>query len=337
MGDRLASVPAWAWLAVIVALSAALRIWLVRGMVAPFVFVDEAIYTELARSLADSGSYAVREMPVSGYSVLYPALIAPAYGLFDGLVDAYTAAKVTNAVVMSLAAIPAYLLARRVAGQWLALLGAVIAVAVPSMAYTGTITTESLFYPVTLAFAFTLVRYLERPGLGRLAGLAGALAVAFATRSQSLAFVPAIATAPLLLAALRRRLDVLRPFVPLYAVGAAGALGLVVAPGCARAVAHRPARRIQHRRGGRLRRRPGPPLLALARRGARPLRRRAAVRRPARPLVAGGLRCPSACRSTSPPPRRWSSGRRSPSGRSRRASPPTASRTATSSSSRRCS
>ena len=228
MTDRLASIPAWAWLAGIVVLSTALRIWLVRGMVAPFVFVDEAIYTELARSLAETGSYAVRELPVSGYSLLYPALIAPAYVLFDGLVDGYTAAKVTNATVMSLAAVPAYLLGRRVVGQWLALLGAAIAVAVPSMAYTGTITTESLYYPVTLAFALALVRYLERPGIVRLAWLGAALGVAFATRSQSLAFVPAIATAPLVLGALRRRLDVLRPFLPLYVVGAVGGLGLVV-------------------------------------------------------------------------------------------------------------
>ena len=227
MRSRFASVPAWTWLGAIVIGSAALRIWLVSGMVAPFVFVDEAIYTELARSLADTGSYAVRELPVSGYSLLYPALIAPEYGLFDGLVDAYTAAKVTNAVVMSLAAVPAYLLARRLVGQWLALLGAAIAVAVPSMAYTGTITTESLFYPVSLAFALILVLYLGKPGYVRLGALVIALAVAFATRSQSLAFVPAIATAPLALAALRRRLDVLRPFVPLYAIGAAGALGLV--------------------------------------------------------------------------------------------------------------
>jgi hypothetical protein len=226
--SRLAAVPPWAWLAGIVVASAALRIWLVSGMVAPFVFVDEAIYTELARSLADSGSYAVRELPVSGYSLLYPALIAPAYGLFDGLVDAYTAAKVTNAVVMSLAAVPAYLLARRVVVQRLALLAAAIAVAVPSMAYAGTITTESLFYPVSLAFALLLVRYLERPGYPRLAGVGVGLAVAFATRSQSLAFVPALATAPLVLAALRRRVDVVRPFVPLYVLGGAAVLALVV-------------------------------------------------------------------------------------------------------------
>ncbi len=228
MTERLARVPAWAWLAAIVGLSWLLRLWLVRGMAAPFIFVDEAIYTELARSLADTGSFAVRETAVSGYSILYPALLAPVYGVLDSLVDAYAAAKATNAVVMSLAAIPTYLLARRVSGDRLALLGAAIAVVVPSMAYTGTLTTESLFYPVALGFAFVLVRYLERPGWRWLAALVVALAIAFATRSQSLAFVPAIATAPLVLALLRSRRSALRPFVPLYALGAAAAIGLVV-------------------------------------------------------------------------------------------------------------
>ena len=228
MTERLARVPAWAWLAAIVALSWLLRLWLVRGMAAPFIFVDEAIYTELARSLADTGGFAVRETAVSGYSLLYPALLVPVYAAFDSLVDAYAAAKATNAVVMSLAAIPAYLLARRVAAERLALLGAAIAVALPSMAYTGTMTTESLFYPVALGFAVVLVGYLERPGWAWLAALVVALAIAFATRSQSLAFVPAIATAPLLLALLRSRWSALRPFVPMYALGAAAALGLVV-------------------------------------------------------------------------------------------------------------
>ena len=215
---RAEAIPEWAWVAAVVVLSAGLRLWLVRDMVSPFVFVDEAIYAELARSLADTGEYAVRGTPVSGYSLLYPALIAPAYGL-DNLVDAYGVAKATNAVVMSLAAPPVYLLGRRVAGRWLALLGAVIAVAVPSMAYTATITTESLFYPVTLVLALVLVRYLERPSHRWLAALLVALGVALATRSQSLAFVPAIATAPLVLAAYRRRLRALRPFLPLYLLG----------------------------------------------------------------------------------------------------------------------
>ena len=61
-GERLRGVPAWAWLALLVVASAAIRLWLVRGMPAPFVFVDELIYGELAKSLAAGDGYAVREL-----------------------------------------------------------------------------------------------------------------------------------------------------------------------------------------------------------------------------------------------------------------------------------
>ena len=227
MGSRLRAVPAWGWLALIVLLSFALRAWLVRGMVAPFVMVDELIYAELAKSLAADGEMLVRGVPASGYSVLYPLAISPAFALFDDLVDAYGAAKTINALVMSLAAIPAYLLARRVASQWLSLLAAVLAVALPSLAYTGTLTTESLFYPAALVVALLLVRYLERPSWGRLAAVAAGLAAAYLTRSQALGFVPVVATAPPLLALFRRDARVLRPFLPLYVLLVAGALAVV--------------------------------------------------------------------------------------------------------------
>ena len=231
-----ARVPEWAWLASVVALSAALRIWLVRGMPAPFVFVDELIYSELARSLADAGTFAVRGAATTGYSTLYPALLAPAYLLFGALPDAYAAAKATNAVAMSLAAVPAWLLARRVAGRWPALLAAVIAVAVPSMAYTATLVTENLFYPLALLFAWTLVRVLERPSRGRTAALGGTLVASVATRSQALGFVAAIVLAPLVLALLRRDARVMRRFVPL--VGAIAALAVLVL--CVQLVRGRP-------------------------------------------------------------------------------------------------
>jgi len=126
--ERLRAVPAWAWLAVIVVGSAALRLWLVRGMNGPFIFVDELIYSELAKSLAVGDGYAVRGLATSGYSVLYPLLIAPAYVLFDGLPDAYAFAKSIDAVVMSLSAVPAFLIARRLVRPSFALLAAIIAV-----------------------------------------------------------------------------------------------------------------------------------------------------------------------------------------------------------------
>ena len=213
--ERLAAVPDAVWLAAIVVLSAGVRIWLGREMPAPYIFVDELIYSELARSLAETGSFAVRGVPTTGYSTLYPALLAPAYWLFEGLTAAYSAAKATNAVVMSLAAVPAWLLARRVVGRRLALLAALLAVALPSLAYTATLVTENLFYPLALVFAWTLVRVLETPSWTRVGALALALGAALATRTQALGFLGAIVLAPLVLALIRRDRRVLRPFLPL--------------------------------------------------------------------------------------------------------------------------
>ena len=227
--ERAARIPDAAWLTGIVVVSVLGRLWLVHKMPGPYIFVDELIYSELAKSLVETGSFAIRGVPVHGYSILYPALIAPAYWLFDALPNAYAAAKATNALAMSLAAVPAWLLARRVAGRLLALLAAVIAVAVPSMAYTATIVTENLFYPVALLFAWALVLVLERPSLRRVALLVVVLVASVATRSQALGFVGAAVLAPFLLALLRRDLRVLRPFVPL--VGAAVGLVVVVLVG----------------------------------------------------------------------------------------------------------
>src|SRR5207342_3262028 len=119
--DRLRAVPAWATLAAIVILSFAVRAWLARGMLGPFIMVDELIYSEMAKSFASDLGFSIRGVPVRGYGAVYPILIAPAYALFDRIPDVYATLKTINSLVMSLAAVPAYLLARRVVGKWLAL------------------------------------------------------------------------------------------------------------------------------------------------------------------------------------------------------------------------
>ena len=231
MRRSLGRVPVWAWLAAIVGLSALVRGTLVSGIVAPFIIVDEILWSEVARGLADAGEPLVRDTPDPGLGIVYPLLIAPAYLAFDGLVDAYAAVKLINSAVMSLAAIPAYFLARRVVGQWLALLAAVLAVAVPSLAYTGTVMTENVFYPLFLVLTLVLVLVLERPTALRVALLVGLVALAFATRVQAATFVPAILLAPLvlaLLAGLGLREAVRRYRVLFGAFAALGALALVV-------------------------------------------------------------------------------------------------------------
>ena len=164
MVARLRRVPAWAWLVALVLASSAVRAWLARDMQGPFIMVDELYYSELARSIADSGELLIRGVPSSGYGgVVYPALISPAYAIFDRLTDAYTAVKTLNALVMSLAAVPAYLLARRVVGTGISLLAAVLAVSLPSLVYTGSVMTENAFYPVFLVVALLFTLVLESP------------------------------------------------------------------------------------------------------------------------------------------------------------------------------
>ncbi|HEU0246032.1 MAG TPA: glycosyltransferase family 39 protein [Gaiellaceae bacterium] len=205
MGRTLRRVPVWAWLAAIVVGSAALRAVLGRGIVAPFIMVDEVIWSEVARGLADAGEPLLRDQPDPGYSIVYPLLVSPAFALFESLPDAYAALKTLNAVFMSLAAIPAFLLARRVVKDGLALLAALLAVALPSLAYTGTVMTENLFYPLFLYVVLVLVLVLEWPTAPRVVVLFALLGLAFATRVQAVALLPAVLLAPFLLAAFEPR------------------------------------------------------------------------------------------------------------------------------------
>ncbi|HUF01386.1 MAG TPA: glycosyltransferase family 39 protein [Gaiellaceae bacterium] len=198
-------VPVWVWLTAIVACSGLFRAVIGRGVAAPFIFVDELIWAELARGIAEAGEPLVRGEPESGYSLVYPLVLSPLYALFDTLPAAYEAVKALNAFVMSLAAVPAYALARRVVGPGFALLGALLAVAIPSFAYTGTVMTENAFYPLFLALVLLLVLVLERPTGLRVAALVVVLAVSYATRVQAAALFPAILLAPLVLAIFERR------------------------------------------------------------------------------------------------------------------------------------
>ena len=200
------AVPVWAWLTALVAVSAAVHYSVARRLVAPWIVGDELIYSELARSFAESGSFAIRDVPVGlAFGAVYPVLISPAYALFDSLPAAYAAAKAINAVLISLAAVPAYLLARGMLPSGLSLLAAALTVSVPGMLYAGTIMTENAFYPLFLVIALALVRALERPSPGRVVALLGVTGLAFLTRAQAVAVIPAIVTAPLILVALQRR------------------------------------------------------------------------------------------------------------------------------------
>lgn len=218
------AVPAWAWLAGLVALSTGIRYATSRNTVAPWIMVDELIYSELAKSFAESGQFLLRGEPTAAYGFVYPLLISPAWAAFTGVPDAYAAAKAINALVMSLAAVPAYFLARRVVSQGLSLAAAALAVAVPPMLYTGMLMTENAFYPAFLLAVLAAVAWLERPTALRTALVLAACVLAFLTRAQALALLPALLTAPFLVSGRRA----LREYRLLYGLATAGAIVVVV-------------------------------------------------------------------------------------------------------------
>ena len=191
----LRAVPAWIWLSpdrrrLRRCSAAALN----RQLPGPFIFVDELIYSDLVKSFAEGGHFLVRDVSTSGYGVVYPVLISPAYGCSTSCPMAYAAVKTINSLVMSLAAVPAYLLARRMLAGMPALAGrALLTVAVPSMVYTGTVMTENVFYGLFLLVTLALVAMLERPTRRAAGDLLALVVVAYLTRAQSLAFVPAVA------------------------------------------------------------------------------------------------------------------------------------------------
>jgi hypothetical protein len=196
--ERAESLPTWVWLAAIVVSSAVVRMLLAHRVVAPWIMVDEIVYSELAKSFAEHGRFLIRGVPSGGYGFVYPLLIAPAFRLFGAIPTAYGFAKAINAVVMSLTAVPTYFLARRLLSRVPSLGVAVLAVLVPSMLYTGTLMTENAFYPLFVATCLALVVMLERPTPFRQLIVLAACGVCFATRAQALALFGAAVVAPVL-------------------------------------------------------------------------------------------------------------------------------------------
>jgi hypothetical protein len=154
-----------------------------RGHATPTVFNDELLYAKLSQSIAAGHGLAIR-----GEHFFFPAPLAslvqaPAW-LLSSMTDAYAAAKLLNAAVMSAAVFPSYWLARRVVRPSFPLLTAAAAVATPAMVYHGYMMSEALAYPVFLVAVAVLTRALvNRP---RWAGVEvpAVCAVAIATRIQ---------------------------------------------------------------------------------------------------------------------------------------------------------
>src|SRR4051794_13023408 len=133
-----------------------------RGHATPTVFNDELLYAKLSQSLAAGHGLAIRGEHFFFPAPLAPLVQAPAW-LLGSMTDAYAAAKLLNAAVMSSAVFPAYWLAHRAVRPSYALLCATAAVTTPAMAYHGYLMSEALAYPVFLCAVAVIVRGIEKP------------------------------------------------------------------------------------------------------------------------------------------------------------------------------
>jgi hypothetical protein len=170
---------------------AALYAWQAWQRQTPTLFSDEIEFTQLSRSIAETGEAALRGGEPAQSTSLYTYVAAPAWWL-DGVNESYGAIKLIGVAVMTAALFPAYALARLVVERPYAVFAAVATAAAPALSYSPFLVEEPLAYP-----ASTLALYLVlRAGIGPTAwslGLALAgCAVAALVRAQLAVLFPVL-------------------------------------------------------------------------------------------------------------------------------------------------
>lgn len=115
-----------------------------------FLYTDEILFLEAARSLADFESISVRGVPHFYPYLLYPAIIAPSQWIADAQTS-FGILKAINAFIMNISVFPAYFLAKKITPKH-ALLVAAVSLLIPEMCLSNCVFAEVLTYPLSLCF-----------------------------------------------------------------------------------------------------------------------------------------------------------------------------------------
>jgi hypothetical protein len=196
-------IPAWSVLAALVAVSTIVRAWAALRIPTPWIAADEMIYTELGRSLWETGHMSILGADTAFYSLLHPALIGLPLVLFD-TEHGYDLARVMQALAMSLAAVPVFAWGRHLMSERWALVAAALTLCIPGLAYSGLLMTETIFYPLVVLSAWLAARALAEPTRLGQALLVGTVALTILTRLQGVVLVPSFVLAVALYAAAGR-------------------------------------------------------------------------------------------------------------------------------------
>jgi len=181
---RVAAVPARLVLAGIVAVSFLARFVAALGHSTPLYFPDEYIYSAIARSFAEHGHPLIRGEPAHFPAMVEPLLAAPFWLTHDPSL-AYRLTQAENALAMSLAAVPAYLLLRKLGGSaWAGLAAAALTVASPDLFFSTFLLADAIAYPLVLGAVYLGMCALSRPSRGAQLGFAALAVLATFTRIQ---------------------------------------------------------------------------------------------------------------------------------------------------------
>jgi hypothetical protein len=176
-------------------LSIVVRMLFVSRVHAPTVFSDEIGYEKLAQSIGKTGHLALFNQSGLSYSPLYPLVLSPIYALGASAPTAYAAIKLVNAVLISLAIVPTYKIARFAVPRGLALIVAGLSLIAPLMFLSSFSMSENLAYPICLVAIWAMLAAVGRPSVWHDAALLAAIALATGTRIQLVVLYPAALTA----------------------------------------------------------------------------------------------------------------------------------------------
>jgi hypothetical protein len=179
----------------LVAVAAAVRIWLAQQNVTPWIFVDELLHSELAKSVAAGHGFEARGQQLA-VSYVYPVAVAPAWWL-GSIAATYAVAKAIGAVLFAGGALVVWAWGRRFLSPTGAFVATGLTLLLPFLALAGTLSTETAFFPAFLLACLAIARALERPTLGRQALALAAIGVATLTRFQGIVLVAVLATCAL--------------------------------------------------------------------------------------------------------------------------------------------
>jgi hypothetical protein len=169
----LISLARWGPLALVVLCSAVARAAVALLVKTPLYYPDEFFYTALSRSIAASGSPSFLGQPVAFIALLAPVITAPAW-LIANVDVAYRVAQAEGVLAFSLAALPAYAIARHLnLTRAACLAAATAAVLLPDGMYSATLMSEPFAYPLFLTALAMAMHALTNPSPRRDAAVLG--------------------------------------------------------------------------------------------------------------------------------------------------------------------